>query len=229
MPSVRLVGSRSRRLVLPALVAGPFLALAGGSLSLSGPAAAQPAPAVHVGMKDFAFAPTRVTVKEGTTVTWTYDEVATDPAGCESPALQLPGSPVTCPGHSTTAVDKGANNKPLWDSGVHRASGFPFSFTFTKPGTYHYICVVHGGAAKNNPLTNMEGDVVVEAAAIEPAPVPGTSPTTAKTSKVLGASAIGAQAGGSLSNTGGPVLFGWALLALAAAFALRSSLLPGRR
>jgi hypothetical protein len=121
---------------------------------------------------------------------------------------------VTCPGHSTTAVDKGAGNKPLWDSGVHRADGFPFSFTFTKPGTYHYICVVHGGAAKNNPITNMEGDVVVEAAAAEPAPAPattsGSTATAARASQVLGTSARG-----SLSNTGGPALFGWALLPLA--------------
>ena len=169
--------ARCARLVLPALVAGALLAFAGGPLPTSGPAAAQPAPeAVKVSMKDFAFSPPRVTVKAGTTVTWTYDEVATDLMGCEAPEFQLPGAPVSCPGHSTTAVDKGLDGKPLWDSGVHRASGFPFSFTFTKPGTYHYICVVHGGANKNNPITNMEGDIVVEAAATtEPAPVPATT------------------------------------------------------
>jgi plastocyanin len=118
-----------------------------------------------VSMKDFTFIPASVTVRSGGTVTWTYDESATDPMpNCESLFFQTP-LPVNCPGHSTTAVDKGPDGKVLWDSGVHRADGFPFKFTFSKPGTYHYICVVHGGANANNPVTHMEGDIVVTAVA----------------------------------------------------------------
>ncbi|HZN14527.1 MAG TPA: plastocyanin/azurin family copper-binding protein [Acidimicrobiales bacterium] len=125
-------------------------------------AAAAPT-AATVSMKAFAFVPASIAVQQGGTVTWTYDETPTD-VGCESPVFQTP-LPVNCPGHSTTAVDKGSDGKLLWDSGVHRAEGFPFKTTFSKPGTYHYICVVHGGAGANNPVTHMEGDVVVFAAA----------------------------------------------------------------
>ncbi|MCA1833247.1 MAG: plastocyanin/azurin family copper-binding protein [Actinomycetota bacterium] len=143
------------RLVLAAL-----LAIAGSTLT---PATA--ATTTVVAMKEFAFAPAHVTIAVGDTVEWQYQESADDPApNCESPYFQLPDPvPVRCPGHSTTSSDAEGGH-PLWDSGVHRADGFPFRFTFTKAGTYHYICTVHGGAAKNNPLTNMEGDVVVEAA-----------------------------------------------------------------
>jgi plastocyanin len=200
-----------------------WLVLAGGPLSL----AAQPAPAAtKVGMKAFAFMPAKVTIKAGDTVTWTYDETPSD-LGCESPVFQLPGSPVTCPGHSATAVDKGADGKPLFDSGVHRANGFPYSFTFAKAGTYHYICVVHGGANKNNPITNMEGDIVVEpAAASAPAPAPASSEapaqpmTTAAPTQVLGASTSAASAG-QLANTGTRSALAWALLPLVAGLSLR--------
>jgi plastocyanin len=131
----------------------------------SPPALADTAPAsTRVSMKDFAFSPATVTVTAGTAVTWTYDESATDPQpNCESPYFQPP-SPVACGGHSTTASDNGGDGKPLWDSGVHRADGFPFSHVFTKPGTYHYYCLLHGGPHPNNPATHMEGDVIVVAA-----------------------------------------------------------------
>ena len=165
------------------------LALLVGSLAWSlpvSPARAAEAPrSASVSMKEFAFMPVTITVRQGGTVTWTYDESATDPVpNCETVALQPP-SPVTCPGHSTTAIDKGSDGKALWDSGVHRADGFPYTVTFPKPGTYHYICVVHGGAGKNNPVTNMEGDVVVEAAT---QPVQSATPAPASAS-VAGATA----------------------------------------
>src|SRR5437763_12137327 len=220
MLKVRLAGRCPRRLIVPALVAGAFLALAGGPLPTSGPAAAQPAaPATKVSMKDFTFMPAAVTIKAGTAVTWTYDEVATDPMGCEAPQFQIPGAPVSCPGHSTTAVDAGPQNGHLWDSGVHRASGFPFSYTFTKPGKYHYICTVHGGAAKNNPITNMEGDIVVEAAPA-PAPAPATPANTAPTSGSQAPTQVQGERA-SLANTGSRTLLGLALLPIVLALVLR--------
>src|SRR5690349_11739140 len=102
---VPLVGRRSRRLVLPALVAGFFLALAWGPLPGSGPAAAQTGATLHISMKDFAFMPAKPPpIKVGTTVTWTYDESATDPMpNCETPGLSM-----ACPGHTATAMDKDA-------------------------------------------------------------------------------------------------------------------------
>jgi plastocyanin len=128
------------------------------------PAAGAAAKTSPVSMKDFTFIPATVTIQAGDTVRWTYDESATDPMpNCETLLLQPP-SPVTCPGHSTTAA-KIVNGKPLWDSGVHRADGFPYSVRFDTAGTFHYICTVHGGAGANNPVTHMEGDVVVKASA----------------------------------------------------------------
>jgi plastocyanin len=147
------------------------------------PAAAADAPAaVSVSMKQFAFMPASITVAVGGTVTWTYDEEPTDVPGCESPVFQtVPG--VNCPGHSATAAAAGPDGAPLFDSGVHRADGFPFTTRFTAPGTYEYFCTVHGGPNPNNPLTAMNGTVVVTAAS---APVAsgaandaGTTATTA--------------------------------------------------
>ena len=206
---------------LTAVVAGTLLTAAGALLPLSAPAAAQTGPA-KVSMKSFAFMPAKVTIKAGEAVTWTYDELPTD-LGCESPVFQVPGAPVSCPGHSATAVDKGGDGKPLFDSGLHRKEGFPYSFTFTKftkPGTYHYICVVHGGPAKNTPITMMEGEVIVEAAASTSAGAPAApqaAPTTG--AQVQGASA--AAGGGELSNTGGGLALWWGLLPLGTALWLR--------
>lgn len=171
------------------------LALTAGSLFWPFAARAADAPTkATVSMKEFAFMPATITVRQGGTVTWTYDESPTDPMpNCETVVLQTP-LPVNCPGHSTTAVDKGADGKPLWDSGVHRADGFPYTVTFSKPGTYHYICVVHGGANANNPLTHMEGDVIVEAAPAATTPAAPPTPT-----KVQAASSTR----GALAATGG--------------------------
>jgi len=105
--------------------------------------------------------------------------------------------PVACPGHSTTAVDKGPDGKPVWDSGVHRADGFPFTHTSPTPGTYHYICRIHGGADANNPVTHMEGDVVVAAAVATAAGTGGGSAPN-----VDGSAPSGDAPPGSLPATG---------------------------
>jgi len=160
-------------------------------------------------MKSFAFNPATVHVPAGGTVEWTYDETPTD-LGCESPVFQT-GLPVSCPGHSTTAVTKGPDGKPLWDSGVHRANGFPYSHVFTTPGTYHYICVIHGGANANNPVTHMEGDIIVDPASVS-APVTATPPAASPPAPtVLGAA---------LPRTGGGAPIGAGLGVLAAGLAL---------
>lgn len=122
-------------------------------------------------MIEFTFDPPTLTVEAGTTVTWTYDESATNPVpNCESPVFRLV-PPLSCPGHSTTSSTAGSDGKPLWDSGLHRAEGFPFAYTFSTPGTYPYYCVVHGGDNPNNPITMMNGTIVVTAAAPPEAPV----------------------------------------------------------
>jgi len=228
---MRLVGRRFRRLVLPALVAAPFLALAWGPATGLPPAAAQTGTTLHVSMKDFAFMPaTPPPIKVGTTVTWTYDESATDPMpNCETPVLST-----QCPGHTATASDKGSDGKALFNSGTLKKAGASYSFTFTKPGTYNYYCIYHGGTAatgKNQPITNMNGTIVVEgeaAAAPAPSTASSQSPTTTAATHVQGESVTQGTSGSGLANTGGPAIFGWALLPLAAALAVRPRRL-GRR
>ena len=179
-------------------------------------ARAQAAPAVpgpvKVSMKSFAFNPTTVHVPAGGTVQWTYDETATD-VGCESPVFQTP-LPVSCPGHSTTAVTKGPDGKPLWDSGVHRADGFPYSHVFTTPGTYHYICTVHGGPNANNPVTHMEGDIIVDPASAS-APVAATPPAASPPAPTVLGEALPRTGGG-----GAPIGAGLAVLTAGLALSL---------
>jgi plastocyanin len=113
-----------------------------------------------VSMKAFAYAPSSVTIRAGDSVRWTYDEtVTTLPVGCESLVFQTPAA--SCPGHSVTSTAT-TRGRHLFDTGVHRAKGFPFTFRFTRPGPYTYYCTVHGGAHPNNPVTKMNGQVTVQ-------------------------------------------------------------------
>jgi plastocyanin len=131
-------------------------------LALAAPPAraASPAPA-SVSMKRFEFLPERLIVNRGRVVQWTYDEDPMDPQpNCESPYLQLPGSPVRCPGHNATSIAR-FRGKPVFASGTHRADGFPFRASFAVPGVFPYVCTLHGGETSNNPLTSMEATLIV--------------------------------------------------------------------
>ena len=81
----------------------------------------------EVNIDQFTFYPQRITVKAGTTVTWTNED-------------DVP--------HTIASSSKFFKSKAL-------DTGDKFSFTFTTPGTYDYICSVH---------PYMTGAVVVEAA-----------------------------------------------------------------
>jgi len=98
-------------------------ALAAGALASQG----APAADAEVQIDQSAFLPQRVTVKAGTTVTWTNDDDDS---------------------HTVASSSKFFKSKAL-------DTGDKFSFTFTTPGTYDYICSVH---------PYMTGAVVVEAA-----------------------------------------------------------------
>src|ERR1051325_11289099 len=68
-----------------------------------------------VAIKNFVFAPATVTVRVGTTVTWTNgDEEA----------------------HTVTTASGPLHSKAL-------APGATFAYRFTAPGTFHYICTIH--------------------------------------------------------------------------------------
>ena len=77
--------------------------------------AAAPVAANAVSIENFAFSPGDVTVSVGTTVTWTNNDQEA---------------------HTVTADDHSFGSPPL-------SPGDKYYFTFTKPGTYHYLCTIH--------------------------------------------------------------------------------------
>jgi plastocyanin len=109
------------------------------STAAASPAGASVSPATGdtVAIQDFAFAPQTLTVEVGTKVTWTNNDTA-------------PHTVTSADGPSTSASTTG-----LFDSG-QMASGDSFSFTFTKAGTYYYVCTLHASMA------SMHATVVVQ-------------------------------------------------------------------
>ena len=97
---------------------------------------------LSVAVEDFDFSPASRTINVGDEVRWTFS-----------------GS-----SHSVTSHD-GA-----FDSGIKDAGG-SFEFTFTKPGTYAYFCIVHPSL--------MTGTIVVRSASATPKPT--ASPTATPT------------------------------------------------
>jgi plastocyanin len=87
--------------------------LAACSSSSTGPSTM--AGGTTVSIHDFAFSPSTITVKAGTTVTWTNNG----------------------PSAHTTTSDGG-----VWDSGT-LGTGGTFQFTFPQPGTFGYHCTLH--------------------------------------------------------------------------------------
>src|SRR5215469_1890642 len=73
---------------------------------------------VAIAIQGFAFNPQTITIKVGTTVTWT------DKDGVS---------------HTVTSLSGPAS----FNSGALAASGGTFHFTFTKAGTYSYHCMIH--------------------------------------------------------------------------------------
>lgn len=166
--------------------------------------AAQPAPSAKpiaraagakgVTIRDFEFAPKSITVKVGDTVTWTNDGPT---------------------GHSATAEDKS------FDTGI-LAKGKTGSHTFTKAGTYAYICTPHqfmrativvAAAAGNDTGSNTGDDTSGSDTAgggSSPAGGGGSTPASASGSSGAGTGSS------SLPNTGWDVglvaLFGFGLL-----------------
>ncbi|WP_211349328.1 PKD domain-containing protein [Nocardioides litoris] len=90
-----------------------------------------------------------VTIQVGDTVEWQFDRATMS--------------------HDLTSVDKAGStpwSPPLQE--YRDPNGTPVRYTFTKPGTYEYVCVIHG--------TTMTGTVVVEEGDTEP---PVNTPPTA--------------------------------------------------
>lgn len=104
---------RAPLLLSTAVLAAPLLAGCGsGTASTAAPA---PTSGGTVAIKNFAFAPTPITVSRGTVVTWTNQDASV---------------------HTATAVDRS------FDTG-NIEPGKSASHTFSTPGTFAYRCAIH--------------------------------------------------------------------------------------
>jgi LPXTG-motif cell wall-anchored protein len=125
------------------------------------------------------FLPVDLTVKAGDSVTWLGNdphEVHTvtfyNPAGKVPdfivPQPQASGPPKLVVPHAAPENDTAVDSQDLYNSGL-LLPGQSYTFTFPKPGTYTYVCVVHAPQA-------MFGKVVVEPAGAggAPASLPNT-------------------------------------------------------
>jgi amicyanin len=130
-----------------------LVAIVGGAVLVSaGPISVARAATHELVIAKFSFGPPSLTITAGDTVTWTNLDAAL---------------------HSVTSVN-GA-----FDSGEF-GEGETFSFTFTTPGTYDYLCTPH---------PQMTGQIVVVAGAADP-----SAPAESATPSVPAASAAPASA-----------------------------------
>jgi plastocyanin len=116
------------RLVIPAITGLAILAGCGGPTSATTPAAAESMPPAAasgqdapvatntVAIQNFAFSPATVTVKAGTTITWTNRDFDA---------------------HTVTAMSAGSFHSPTLNTGQS------FQYTFTTPGRFDYLCTIH--------------------------------------------------------------------------------------
>lgn len=154
------------RLVLGVVLA---FALSGGALAsgAQGPLHAATTWQVKVGaqspdraLQAQAYGPSTITVNAGDTVNWTYNafiHTVTFLSGGERPASPIPA------GEDNLLMENPAvllpSGGPTYDgsgfvnSGVLQGSDAKFALTFTRAGTFSYICLLHPG---------MEGSVVVQ-------------------------------------------------------------------
>ena len=107
-----------------------------GSSSTPRAASTSGGAAAAVTIQNFAFTPQRLTVKAGTTVTWTNNDSA-------------PHTVTSSDGISTSA-----STTSLFNGSV--SPGATFSYTFAKAGTYYYLCTIHKSEA------GMHGEIIVQ-------------------------------------------------------------------
>jgi plastocyanin len=99
------------------LIVASLLALTGGLAIAVGAAHAadSAAPEVTVNIENFIYNPNPITVSVGATVRWTNKDVVP---------------------HDVVSDDKSFKSKLM-------TKGQEFSYKFTKPGTFNYVCSIH--------------------------------------------------------------------------------------
>ncbi|MGD9891037.1 MAG: plastocyanin/azurin family copper-binding protein [Dehalococcoidia bacterium] len=157
-----------------------LLAFAAGALAISTPATALAQPGSGAGghtahgalasaqqpaavrIADFSFSPKDITVRTGTTVTWTNEGRAP---------------------HTVTA-DKGAFDSKRMNGGA------TFSFTFDTPGTYEYHCDIHPSmtgevTVEGAPAASTPAPTVTPRATPTSAPVAAPAASAASTARIV--------------------------------------------
>jgi plastocyanin len=104
-----------RRIIGAALIGAAVGSVLAGGVLIAG-AQTDTAKAAEVGIDNFTFNPQTLTVKAGTTVTWTNRD-------------DIP--------HGIAATGNAFKRSNALDTEDH------YSFTFTTPGTYQYFCYIH--------------------------------------------------------------------------------------
>jgi plastocyanin len=116
---------------------GAYGSTGGGAPSTPTATSAGGAGGDTVTIENFAFTPAKLTVKAGTTVTWTnQDSAAHDVTSTDGPGVDA----------ATTATFASGD----------MSQGDTFSFTFDTPGTYYYECTIHASMA------SMHAQVIVQ-------------------------------------------------------------------
>jgi plastocyanin len=95
---------------------GDSTSMPGMSMATAPAADTTPVATDTVKIENFAYSPAVVTVKAGTTVTWTNND--TDP-------------------HTVTSMDNGPVKSPTLQQGQ------TFHYTFAKAGRFEYLCTIH--------------------------------------------------------------------------------------
>lgn len=114
----------------------------GSSVTLAlAPASDGRAETVRVSMKDRIFTPQRIEVKVGDTVEWINDDTELHQViSGESPYDRDLGHPM--------------------NSGLVMWNG-RYAYTFTKPGAYRYMCVIHRSLEDQQGSRGMVGEIIV--------------------------------------------------------------------
>jgi len=116
-------------------------ALVGVSLALVLAASMAGAETVTISMKDRFFSPWRIVVQAGTTVEWMNDDTELHQViSGRTPYDRDLGRPMN-------------SGMMMWNT--------KYAYTFSKPGSYWYMCVIHSALDGGSGEMGMVGEVVV--------------------------------------------------------------------